>query len=392
MTENRRAYQDTHSFITFGADLSRVPYELWLMLGAAEAKCRYLAGIPLRPEIQQELNRLSLQKGIRATTAIEGNTLTEAEVEQIYREGSEKIPLSRKYQAQEIENVLEVYNVAASEITNKGACSISLESLKRDNAVVLRGVPLEDGVSAGELRTYPVLVGNVYKGAPAEDCEYLLERLFEWVSEDWGFSAEHKLAEGILKALILHLYLAWIHPFGDGNGRTARAVEFKMLINAGVPVIAAHLLTSYYNDTKDAYYEKLRISSRVEYGELEFIAYAVQGFVDALYSQTKSVIDEQVNVTWSNYVHEVCFSGNLTAAQRRRRDLLLAISSFKRPLTPSELRYRLPDKILRQYSNRPKTLSRDLTYLETEGLLVKANNGYTANKGIVRAFLPVAIG
>jgi Fic family protein len=39
----------------------------------------------------------------------------------------------------------------------------------------------------------------------------------------------------ILKAILAHLCLAWIHPFGDGNGRTARLVEFQILIFPGCP-------------------------------------------------------------------------------------------------------------------------------------------------------------
>ena len=49
------------------------------------------------------------------------------------------------------------------------------------------------------------------------------------------------MAEGILKATLAHLYIAWIHPFGDGNGRTARLVEFMLLSRAGVPSPSAHL-------------------------------------------------------------------------------------------------------------------------------------------------------
>lgn len=50
------------------------------MLGEAASKCEHIAGVPLRPSVAQELHRLYLAKGALATTAIEGNTLTENEV------------------------------------------------------------------------------------------------------------------------------------------------------------------------------------------------------------------------------------------------------------------------------------------------------------------------
>ena len=65
----------------------------------------------------------------------------------------------------------------------------------------------------------------------------------------------------ILSAILAHLYLAWIHPFGDGNGRSARLLEFGVLLTGRVPTVAAHLLANFYNDTRSEYYRQLRIAS-----------------------------------------------------------------------------------------------------------------------------------
>ena len=388
MSDNSRKYLITHSFISYTLNLREVSYKLWMSLGAAESKCRHLAGIPLRPAKQKELNQISLKKGIRATTAIEGNTLSEDDVERIYHSGAESIPLSRRYQAQEVENVLNVYNDIIHQIKAGNGCEASLEALNADNAKILKDVRLEPHVVAGKIRTYPVTVGT-YKGAPAEDCEYLLSKLLEWLNEDWGLMDEHPLVEGILKAVVAHLYFVWIHPFGDGNGRGARILEFRLLMRAGVPLTAAHLLTSYYNDTRDLYYETLKLSSRERNGELEFIQYAVQGFVDTLDKQIGSILEEQLNVTWVNYIHTVYFGGKLTPVLRRRRDLLLGISAFDRVMSREELRYRLPDEVLKQYQGNVKTLALDMNYLEREGLIRKTAEGYEAAKDLMRAFLPL---
>ncbi len=385
---DNRLYLATHSFISYTLNLREVSYKLWMLLGAAESKCKHLAGIPLRPEKQQELNQISLRKGIRATTAIEGNTLTEEDVEKIYHRGAEKFPLSRRYQAQEIENVLKVYNGIIHQIDVGEGCEVSLEAVKADNAQILEDIQHESHIIPGEIRTYPVTVGNAYKGAPAEDCEYLLNKLLKWLNSDWGF-AEHRLVEGILKAVVAHIYYVWIHPFGDGNGRGARVLEFRMLMRAGVPLTAAHLLTSYYNDTKDLYADILRASSIERNAELGFLQYAVQGFVDALDSQIESILEEQLNVTWVNYVHTVHFGGKLTPALRRRRDLLLAVSRFSRGIGQKELRYRLPDEVLRQYQGGMRVLARDMNYLESEGLIRRTADRYEAAKDKVKAFLPL---
>ena len=390
MTDDNREYLDTHYFIKFYLDLQDAAYKLWLLLGAVESKCKHLAGIPLRPEKQKELSQISLKKGVMATTAIEGNTLSAAEVDIISEGKLSEIPLSRKYQAQEIKNMLDVYNGILQSVKSGEGCEVSLEILKRDNKLILQKTRLEDYEKPGKVRTYPVGVGN-YKAPSAKDCKYLLNRLFEWLSEDWHLSENNPLMKGILKAIAAHLYLAWIHPFCNGNGRTARVLEFRLLMKYGVPSTAAHLLTSYYNDTREQYYERLKMSSCEVCGELDFIEYALQGFVDALDSQINIILGEQLNITWKNYIYNHCFGGKLTPALRRRRDLLLEVSKFAQYMTLRELRYRLPDEILRQYQDKIKMFQRDLNYLESEGMLYKTRAGYLAAKDKMKSLLPVKI-
>ena len=93
MYNDNREYLRTHHFIKFYLDLQQASYRFWLLLGAAESKCKHLAGIPLRPEKQKELNQISLKRGVMATTAIEGNTLSDAEVNIISEGKLREIPL-----------------------------------------------------------------------------------------------------------------------------------------------------------------------------------------------------------------------------------------------------------------------------------------------------------
>ena len=388
MSTEKRKYETTHYWIKFMLDVREVSYKLWLLLGAAESKCQHLRGIPLRPSKQEELNQVSLRRGVRATTAIEGNMLHERDIEKIQRGEEAEMPRSRAYQVQEVKNMLEVYNGVASDLSKGKGNGVSLRQLLADNAVIMSGLELQEGEQPGTIRTYPVGVAD-YLGAPAEDCEYLLERLFEWLSLDWGMSSEHPIVEGILKAIIAHVYIAWIHPFGNGNGRGARVLEFRILMRAGVPFEAAHLLTSYYNETREEYYEKLKRSSRKENGEVEFIEYAVQGFVDGLDREIKSILEEQVKVTWESYVNEYFFKEKQTVALSRRRELLLEISENEQAMSLSDMKRRLPDKILKSYQGSVKMLSRDIKYLERMGLIHVVGEGYIASKEKMKAFIPL---
>src|SRR3954471_974864 len=79
----------------------------------------------------------------------------------------------------------------------------------------------------------------------------------------------------ILKAVLAHLYIAWIHPFGDGNGRTARLIEFELMVRAGVPLPAAHLLSDHYNRTRAVYYIELDKTSHGHFELEPFVRYAL---------------------------------------------------------------------------------------------------------------------
>src|SRR5258708_25331431 len=94
-----------------------------------------------------------------------------------------------------------------------------------------------------------------------------------------------KIIYGIIRAVIAHLYLAWIHPFGDGNGRTARLIEYRILLACGVPSPAVHLLSNHYNLTRTEYYRQLDRASGSKGEYIPFVEYAVQGFVDGLRQQ-----------------------------------------------------------------------------------------------------------
>ena len=247
-----------------------------MLVGEAISKCEHLAGVPLMPETAKRLHLLYLAKGALATTAIEGNTLTEEEA--IKRvEGKLELPASKEYLGQEIDKIVKACNGILAEIEAGKSIEISPARIQAFNRQVLEGLPLRDEVSSGSIRTYAVGVAN-YRGAPAEDCEFLLARLCEWLTgSEWIAQPDTPLATAILKAVVAHLYLAWIHPFGDGNGRTARLLEFQILIDAGVPTPAAHLMSNHYNQTRAEYYRQLERASQSGGDIAPFLVYALQG-------------------------------------------------------------------------------------------------------------------
>ena len=264
----------------------------------------------------------------------------------------------------------------------------SCRTFKAFNFLILKNLHLDQGVVPGEYRTHPVLVGSVYRGAPAEDCERLMDRLCEWLNgADFASPAGLKTVYAIIKAIAAHIYLAWIHPFGDGNGRTARLIEFQILLQAGIPSPAAHLLSNHYNLTRTEYYRQLALASSSGGDILPFVEYAVQGLVDGLKEQLAAIREQQWDVAWRNYVHET-FRDKHTPSDKRRRDLVLDLSIKFEPVLIGEI-MNLSPRIARDYAGKSvRTMRRDLSILEELDLIERTAKDVRAKREGILAFLP----
>ena len=359
----------------------------WMLLGEARSKCEHLAGIPLRPDVAAKLYQIYLSKGIHATTSIEGNTLTEDEVRKRV-EGRLPLPKSREYLGREVDNIAGACNEIVRTIFANPASPLTATEICRFNRQVLQGLSVDDGVVPGEFRTFSVGVGN-YRGAPAEDCPYLLDRMCEWLNgEDFrSDDAEKTFVFAFLKAVLIHLYIAWIHPFGDGNGRTARLVEFQLLVQSGLlPLPAAHLLSNHYNKTRTRYYQELDRASRSGGDILPFLIYAAEGFVDGLREQLAFVKQQHLDITWENYVHDH-FRGLDGAVDRRRKHLVLDMPD--KVWVPRNEVTQISPRVAQEFARKSeKTVSRDLEALVESGLLQRKDGSYQAARETILAFLP----
>ncbi|MFA6107314.1 MAG: Fic family protein [Candidatus Latescibacterota bacterium] len=382
-----RQYEQTHPHLSFRVDLSAAQPQLWIALGECQSKCEHLARVPLRPDTARRLNIVYLAKGALGTTAIEGNTLSEEEVVQ-HIDGKLDLPPSRQYLADEIDRIIGGCNAILEKLTHHPAAPLSVETITWLNRQVLEGLAVGEDVVPGKLREHSVLVGR-YRGAPAEDCEYLLERLCRWLNgpDFTAPSSDLTVVYALLKAIIAHLYVAWIHPFGDGNGRTARLLEFLILVGAGVPAVSTHLLSNHYNLTRSAYYRELDNASRTGGNLLPFLWSAVEGFRDGLRDQLKAIWAQQHDVIWRNYVHEYFREYEDTEAGVRRRRLALGLSLHPEPVP----RAKLPEvstSIAAAYAKvADRTMDRDIEFLLQHKLVIRTSEGYSANRELIHGFM-----
>ena len=395
MTASReREYHHTHPWISFQLDLRQADPRLWVLLGQIVASGEFMSRALLPPKVASNMARIYLAKGVQATVAIEGNTLSEEEVlAQI--DDQLELPASKEYLGREVQNVVDAANGIVRRIHRGDAPPVTAEFVADCNGRILTGLSevLGDEVEPGRVRKHSVGVGS-YRGAPARDCEYLLDRLGDWLEgipqiTVLGVESDNRVATGVLRAVLAHLYVAWIHPFGDGNGRTARLVELSLLARV-LPLPSAQLLSNHYNDTRAAYYRELARSSQANQRRgdpIGFLLYALQGLSDGLREQCREVTRVHHEIAWRDFVYRRFDEEELSSAMLRRRRLVLELPPVSDPVSKEQIPIHSM-KLAHSYAPlNPKTLDRDLSWLLEEELVVRSGGGYAANRDLMQAFV-----
>lgn len=161
---------------------------------------------------------------IAESNAIEGSTLSIGETELAVAKGITITGHDPAYTADAVNlsNALERMVELARDPTPTD-CS----QVKELHSLILGGGP-----TAGLFRSNPVRISGSPHTPPATWHE-VMSNMEAW--EHW--SAGQAAAPPLLRAVVLHAWLTHIHPFTDGNGRTARAVMNLELIRAGLPSV-----------------------------------------------------------------------------------------------------------------------------------------------------------
>jgi len=349
------------------------------LLGRCDALVDVICQVPMQPEHRQKSMSVSLVKGARATTAIEGNTLSEGEVERV--SDGETLPPSKEYQAKEVANILEAMQTILQEVAGDGAAAlIDSELIRRFHKMVGKELGAHFDAIPGQSRNDTRVVGP-YRCPDHRHVPELVNELSEWSVREFGFTSKKQgFEEAVVQAIVTHVYLEWIHPFGDGNGRTGRLLEFYILLRAGSPVIASHILANFYNDTRAEYYRQIDYAHK--HNDLSaFLAYAIQGYHDGLMEVLTTLAVSQFEVAWQHLIYKT-FAAQPYKKKTvfvRKRQLALAIPAGK-PLKVEEIMMLTPE-LARAYAGlTERSLRRDLQELvEIKLLLEKGAGRFTPN-------------
>ena len=323
------------------------------LLGA-KAAVLALTKMPYQKSWAEGLQHIQLKREVAGTSRIEGAEFTEKELDAAMQETPEQLATrSQRQAAAAVATYRWIATLPADRPVDEG---LMLEVHRR----LVSGCD-DDHCSPGTLRGRDQ---NVTFGAPrhrgaegGSECAAAFRGLAE--AARTAFNAHDPLVQ----ALALHYHLAAMHPFLDGNGRTARALEALMLQRVGLRDILFIAMSNYYYDNKTAYLEALNETGAQQHDLTPFLKFALKG----IEAQCGLLFDEiRLHVAKALFRNTATELFGRLQSPRKRVMSARHIALLKVLLDEGELELSLLDlrtRYLYMVKNPFKALVRDLNYL-----------------------------
>lgn len=230
--------------------------------------------------VHMALERNAREVSTYASTSIEGNPLPLTEVKKILKSKPTHIRHSEK----EILN----YNQALQDLNRQlkiGEIKLSLRLILKIQEQVIEG--LLPKFETGYLREKPVVVNDprtgqvIYLPPYVKDVKLLMEDLIAFTNDN------KKNIDPLILAGIFHKQAVIIHPFMDGNGRTARLATKVLLGEMGLNTFNLFSFENYYNQNVTKYFQTVGefgnyydLIAKIDF--TKWLEYFTEGIIDEL--------------------------------------------------------------------------------------------------------------
>lgn len=259
-----------------------------MRIEAAKGKSLYL---PLTPMILHSLRESARLYTTHYSTMIEGNRLEPDQIVTVLKHRGHFPGKERD------EHEVKGYYSALAQVESwaKEGISITEEIVQTLHAIVMAGGKVR--VKPTKYRTGQNVIRDgrtkkiIYMPPEAKDVKPLMSALVNWINESTDIPCP-------IKAGIVHLQFATIHPYYDGNGRTARLLTTLILYLGGYDLKGLYSLEEYYARNLEAYYEAIDIGKSHNYYQgrakadiTKWVEYFVEGMANGFENVIEYMIE-----------------------------------------------------------------------------------------------------
>jgi len=324
---------------------------------------QFIKECPSYPRSTQEIIRRELTSVVGGTLAIEGTILREEEIEESFQKAGLQKKLKDK--EQEAQNSRKAYKYIIDVVDNhEDEFVYSEEHIKQIHQYLTENVEYVSPNVPGRYRDLKARFGEPQKYSFCKskvDIEAIMAKFINWLNKK---SSEFLSSNIIVKAMMAHYYLTEIHPFGDGNGRTARAVEALVLYVNKINIYCFWSLANFWSANRDKYLIHLG-NIRSTCDPWEFLIWGTKGYLIEVQRIKDLVLKKVKQLMLKDYVSWLL--RNKKIRPRIFGVLMLSISSGKMPFD----KFMSSPEIMTLYAQRElSTRYRDFKKMEkTLGLI-----------------------
>ena len=354
------------------------------LVAKVEALASVIRGIPIPPHVQYRLDRLNVLRAVRGTTGIEGTDLSEEEVAEILSAPPEEIILkngTRNREEQEVRNAEALMKHVAEMLRRDPTLPLNENIIRRFHEIITQDIEYEHN-EPGRYRTYGVNAGSYLPPQTGEEVQSLMAKFIDWFNT--GRPSEWS---PVIRAIIGHFYVISIHPFGDGNGRTSRAVESYLLFQAGVNARGFYSLANYYYRNRSDYVNHLEYVRFNSDGDLtRFVIFALKGLAEELEAVHGEVLEEVRVISFRDYARETLGTEGKLGTPVGERLFHFILGLGRDPISLKALRSgeHPLSYIYKDVTN--KTLMRDVHFLQEHQLVKVDGDSLQMNLEIMEQF------
>ncbi len=329
--------------------------------------------LPILPELSSQLEPDLMYSSISGTAMIEGNPIKEEDVKKIAN--GEDIETYTKKDKQEIKNLLAAYNLLSGIEPSDKPFILTEDFIKNIHKIITSAVPDESNIP-GQYRNGLVYVGDKAHGGKytppkiLDDIKNLMTEFILWIN-----SKKILDLDPFLRAALTHYHFCLIHPFWDGNGRTARLIEAILLQSSNIKYVPKELSNYYYRNV-DHYYMAFSKSINLKKDVTPFIKFMLTASVESLKGIKNSIINFIRKFSLRDLYN---FEGNRKAINKRQFDLLSLLLDNQINFALNDLLKKTPFSILYDKVST-QTARRDIKKLTAMNLLtIFEDNKYCIN-------------
>lgn len=308
--------------------------------------------LKLTPTELKVIKRFATIESVGSSNRIEGNKMTDSEIEELFSHINKK-----SFKSRDEEEVFGYSDLINTIFESYEEIPLTENYIKQLHQILLK-YSSKDERHRGDYKTdsnrvvaYDMdgkEIGTIFETATPFDTPHLMRDLIQWTNDTF----EDRFLHPIITIGVFIVHFLSIHPFVDGNGRMSRALTVLLMLKNKYSYMPYASMESIIEANKEAYYRALRGTQKTIWSDKVDYEPWLTFFVTSLQKQKRALEDKIQNLQKVN-------TDKLSSTAHEILNLFIEKSELSMP------------QIIQKTGKNAETVRKSVHSLVKKGLLVK---------------------